>query len=178
MIPCLRSDTGHRSAARGAFVAANGGGDLFEESVPFDRAATYRPDGGHGAELSDAEYTALAERGYLAVHEEGGTVKAVPHAVILPDAAVKAELLAVGGRVKRAHWDELCRLKAAYAEAVLSQTPPHLHAARRCCLQHIFFADPWLILHILKRLTESRKLHPPTPAQKKMLTTVIAADEG
>ena len=229
------------------FAAANGGGELFKESVPFVRAATYRPDGGHnictaavfapaapqpryadsmkafcgccesrcgrltlwqcdsewsakriderfaantthdltllarfldGAELSDAEYAALAEQGYLAVHEKDGAVKAVPHAVILPDPAVTAKLLAAGGRVKRAHWDELCRLKAAYAEAVLAKTPPHLHTARRYGLQHIFFADPWLILHILKRLTESGRLRLPTAAQKKMLTTVIAADEG
>ena len=60
----------------------------------------------------------------------------------------------------------------------MAKTPPHLHTARRYGLQHIFFADPWLILHILKRLTESGRLRLPTAAQKKMLTTVIAADEG
>lgn len=67
----------------------------------------------------------------------------------------------------------MCRLKDKYASAVLAETPAHLRNARSYGLQHIFFSDPWFILHILKHLTENGKLKLPTNAQKKMLMTVI-----
>lgn len=129
------------------------------------------------AELSAAEYARLAERGYISVLNENGDMKIVPRCVILENPEIKAELLAVGGKIKEKHWEELCRIRSGFISAVLDKTPSHLHKARIYGLQHTFFSDPWFILYILKHLTESGKLKPPTDEQKKMLMTVIAIDE-
>ena len=82
-------------------------------------------------------------------------------------------LLKKGGKIKEKRRGKMCRLKDKYASAVLAETPVRLHNAGSYGLQHIFFSDPWFILHILKHLTENGKLKLPTNAQKKMLMTVI-----
>lgn len=129
------------------------------------------------AALSAAEYAQLAERGYVSVLSENGDIKTVPRCVILENSAIRSELLAVGGEIKEKHWEELCRLRDKFIDALLARTPSHLHKARLYGLQHIFFSDPWFILHILKHLTGNGKLKLPTNEQKQMLMTVIAIDE-
>lgn len=127
----------------------------------------------NGSELSSADYARLAERGYISVLNKNGNAKAVLQAVVLQDSETVNNLMDIGGKIKEKHWDEMCRLKDKYASAVLAETPAHLRNARSYGLQHIFFSDPWFILHILKHLTENGKLKLPTNAQKKMLMTVI-----
>ena len=129
------------------------------------------------AELSDHEYARLAERGYISVLNKNGDTKVIPHVVILENCEIKSELLAVGGRIKEKHWAELCQIRDKFIKAVLMKTPPHLHKAQLFGLQHIFFSDPWFILHVMKRLTENEKLKLPTTEQKKALMTVITADK-
>lgn len=129
------------------------------------------------AELSAAEYARLAERGYIDVLNENGNTKVIPYCVILENEVIKANLLAVGSQIKKRHWDELCRLRDTFTNALLSRTPPHLHKARLFGLQHTFFSDPWFILYVLKNLTESGKLKMPTAEQKKMLITIITKDK-
>lgn len=104
-------------------------------------------------------------------------LKLSPLCIILENPKIKSELLAVGDKIKEKHWEEMCRLRDKFISAVLAKTPPHLHKARIYGLQHIFFADPWFILHVLKHLTENGKLKPPTDEQKKMLMTLIAIDK-
>ncbi len=128
-------------------------------------------------ELSAAEYARLAERGYISVLNGNDNIKIVPLCIILENPKIKSELLAIGGKIKEKHWEEMCRLRDKFISAVLAKTPPHLHKARIYGLQHIFFADPWFILHILKHLTGNGKLKPPTDEQKKMLMTLIAIDK-
>ena len=124
-------------------------------------------------ELSAAEYARLAERGYISVLNKNGDTKIVPQAVILENQDIAAALFAVGEKIKEKHWEEMCRLRDKFISAVLAKTPPHLHKAGIYGLQHIFFADPWFILHVLKHLTENGKLKLPTEEQKKTLMTVI-----
>ena len=124
-------------------------------------------------ELSAAEYARLAERGYISVLNKNGDTKIVPQDVILENRDIAGALFTVGERIKEKHWEEMCRLRDKFISAVLAKTPPHLHKARLYGLQHIFFADPWFILHVLKHLTENGKLKLPTEEQKKTLMTVI-----
>lgn len=124
-------------------------------------------------ELSAAEYARLAERGYVSVLNENGDTKVFPQAVFLEGSEITADLLNTGSKIKEKHWHEMCILRDKFIGEVLAKTPPHLHKARIYGLQHIFFSDPWFILHILKHLTENGKLKSPTNAQKKMLMTVI-----
>lgn len=225
------------------YVTAKSGAHLYRETVPFEEAATLRPDGGHnictaavfdpkapkvkyddsleqfygcchtayenltlwqcdsewsdrrigedyaatvirdlmllrqwlnGMELSDSEYTMLAEMGYVTVLRENGCKKTVPQAVILKNPEIASELLIVGGKIKEKHWDALCRLRERFVRATLDRTPSHLHKARIFEMQHIFFSDGSFILYVMKHLTENGKLKLPTPEQKKMLMTVIA----
>lgn len=128
-------------------------------------------------ELSAAEYARLAERGYISVLNENGDIKVVPQVVFLEDSEITADLLKAGGKIKEKHWDEMCRLRDKFIKVVLEKTPPHLQKARIYGLQHIFFSDPWFILHVLKYLTKNKKLTLPTNAQKKMLMTVISIDK-
>lgn len=228
------------------YITACSGRHLYKETVPFDEAATLRPDGGHNicsadvlnsnapkpryddsmgqfcgccwnsyedmtlwqcdsewsekrisedypsastqdlmqlkrwlddAELSAAEYARLAERGYIDVLNENGSTKIMPHCVILENQEIKAILLAVGSQIKERHWDELCRLRDAFTNALLSKTPPHLHKARLFGLQHTFFSNPWFILYVLKHLTGNGKLTLPTAEQNKMLMSVLVIDK-
>ena len=129
------------------------------------------------SELSASEYARLAERGYVHVLNENGDTKVVPRAVFLEGTEIVSVLLKAGGSIKEKHWEEMCRLRDKFISVVLAKTPPHLHKARLYGLQHIFFSDPWFILHILKHLTENGKLKLPTNEQKKMLMTVITTDE-
>ena len=130
-----------------------------------------------GAELSAAEYARLAERGYVYVLNESGNIKVVPRIVILENSKIRAELLDIGTRVKEKHWNELSLLRDKHINAFLKETPPHLHKAQIYCLQHTFFSDPWLIVHMLKHLTGNGKLKLPANEQKKMLMTVLAIDK-
>ncbi len=128
-------------------------------------------------ELSVAEYVRLAERGYISMLNKNGDTKIITQVVTLENPDIKASLLAIGGKIKEKHWEELCRLKDKFIDAILAKTPPHLHKARIYGLQHIFFADPWFIIYVLKHLTGNGKLKLPTNEQKKMLMTVIEIDK-
>ncbi len=124
-------------------------------------------------ELSDTEYARLAERGYFSVLNENGKIKTVPKVVMLENPEIVSELLAVGGRIKEKHWDELCDLRDEFTDALLTKTPSHLHKARLFGLQYTFFSDPSFIVYVIKRLIENGKLKLPTAEQKKSLMTVI-----
>ncbi len=125
-------------------------------------------------ELSSAEYARLAERGYLSVLNQNGDTKISPRVVILENSEIKADLLAVGDKIKEKHWEALCKLKEKFVSHLLAKTPPHLQKARLFGLQHIFFSDTWFILYVLKHLSENKKLKPPAEDQRKALTTIIS----
>ena len=130
-----------------------------------------------GAELSAAEYSRLAERGYVYVLNENGCIKVMPYCVILQNLKIKNDLLAVGSKIKEKYWDKLSELRNRYTDALLAKTPSHLHKAQLYGLQYTFFSDPWFIIYVLKHLLNIGKLKLPTEEQKKMLTTVIAINE-
>ncbi len=124
-------------------------------------------------ELSNSEYVRLAERGYISVLQEQGDMKVVPLCTMLENSEIKSELLAIGSKIKEKHWKELAKLKETFVNAVLSKTPPHLYPAQMFGLQHIFFSDPWFVLHVIKHLLENKKLKLPMQEQKKALSILI-----
>lgn len=103
-----------------------------------------------------------------------------------PDGLFRATLLPVwvSGKALRERLQRLCRevyarhssaldaLKAPYAEALLSATPPHLHRARLYTLQNVYQSG-WFIQHCLQHLTQTGLLRLPTEAEKRSLHTVI-----
>ncbi len=221
------------------YIASQGGEELFREEVPFEQAATMRPDGGQnicytsvptpgvrppqyldsmtrwcgpmwnaaggymlwqvdsewsaprasdhyqeeaqrvlsllprllgGGALSPEEGAFLGERGIL---RRGGKDVSGLQAVWIREEETRRELLALGGRIKRAHQEAWDALKAPFIRAVLAATPRHLHTMRKFGLQFLFFADGWFLLHILKALAADGRLAPPAPEQRQALTTLI-----
>ena len=113
----------------------------------------------------------------MEIDENKGWFKLVPQVVWLENREIKNELLAIGSRIKERHWTEFKAMKKSFEEAVLKETPKHLHKMRMFELQYIFFSDGWFILHCMKELVNNGKLKLPAEEQKKSLTTMIVPNE-
>lgn len=127
-----------------------------------------------GQELSQDEYTYLAQQGYISVFAQNGCVKTCLKCLYLSDKEIQNELIAFGDRIKERHKEEFDALKAPYIKAVLNSTPKHLRRMQECVLQYIFCSDAWFLLHCMKELVNNGKLIPPAENQKNSVTALIA----
>jgi len=144
--------------------------------------------------LSPEGYAYLAERGYISLisREHGslsdvrasfgdsilsgnelGDYKIKFRCLCLSDAEINRALIAIGDRIKEKHWETLAALKKEFCDAVLKETPKHLHTMQKCVQQYIFHSDGWFLLHCIKALLNNGKLKEPTAEQRKSLTTLI-----
>ena len=127
-----------------------------------------------GQELSDYDLAYMAERGYLRRYTgEKGQWTGL-QILWIPNKETKDKLLAIGNAIKEKYAERLEEWKRPYAEAALASTPKHLRKAKAYCLQYVYHADGWFILHCLKALVENGKLKLPKEEQKKNLTALIS----
>ncbi len=123
--------------------------------------------------LSRDEYAWLAEQGYVKTcGDYDGLFKAAWQIVILENRDIQARLIEVGDRIKRKHQAEFEALKAPYVKAWLDMVPVHLKKLGAYEMQFIF-SDGWFLVHCVTALLRNGKLKPPTPGQRKALTTVL-----
>lgn len=125
--------------------------------------------------LSKHDYAWLAELGYIKTNGDyDGHFKSVWQIVVLNSKEIRDKLLAIGTRIKEAHWAEFEALKAPFVQAMLEGIPPHLRKVREHELQYIFHSDGWFLLHCVTVLLKNGKLQEPTEGQRKSLMTLIA----
>ena len=55
----------------------------------------------------------------------------------------------------------------------MSSVPAHLKKIKAYELQSLFYSDGWFLLHCIRRLLDTGKLHEPTKGQRKALSTII-----
>lgn len=126
--------------------------------------------------LSKHDYAWLAELGYIKTNGDyDGQFKSAWQIVILNGKVIRDKLLAIGTRIKEAHWAEFEALKAPFVQAMLNGIPPHLRKVREHELQYVFHSDGWFLLHCVMVLLKNGKLQEPTQGQRKALTTLIAS---
>lgn len=126
--------------------------------------------------LSKHDYAWLAELGYIKTNGYyDGQFKSAWQIVILNGKVIRDKLLAIGTRIKEAHWAEFEALKAPFVQAMLNGIPPHLRKVREHELQYVFHSDGWFLLHCVMVLLKNGKLQEPTQGQRKALTTLIAS---
>lgn len=126
--------------------------------------------------LSKHDYAWLAELGYIKTNGDyDGQFKLAWQIVILNGKEIRDKLLAIGTRIKEAHWAEFEALKAPFVQAMLNGIPPHLRKVREHELQYVFHSDGWFLLHCVMVLLKNGKLQEPTQGQRKALTTLIAS---
>lgn len=126
--------------------------------------------------LSKHDYAWLAELGYIKTNGDyDGHFKSAWQIVILNGKEIRDKLLAIGTRIKEAHWAEFEALKAPFVQAMLNGIPPHLRKVREHELQYVFHSDGWFLLHCVMVLLKNGKLQEPTQGQRKTLTTLIAS---
>lgn len=126
--------------------------------------------------LSKHDYAWLAELGYIKTNGDyDGHFKSAWQIVILNGKEIRDKLLAIGTRIKEAHWAEFEALKAPFVQAMLNGIPPHLRKVREHELQYVFHSDGWFLLHCVMVLLKNGKLQEPTQGQRKALTTLIAS---
>lgn len=124
--------------------------------------------------LSEDDYAYLVEKGYISVSGKPDEIfKTALRIVYIKDEESQKKLLSIGDKIKEKYQDEFKKLKEAYINAVLQNTPKHLQNMRMYSLQHIFYSDAWFILHCLKELVNNGKLTLPTEKQKQSLMTVL-----
>ena len=121
-----------------------------------------------GLNRDDAAW--LAERGYAKTDENGRVLWQI---VILENKEIQQKLIATGNEIKERLHAEFEELKKPYVNEVLRATPAHMRKEQEYMLQFIFCSDGWFLLHCIKELIASGKMHVPAEAQRKALTTVI-----
>jgi len=127
-----------------------------------------------GTALNEEEYAWLVEGGFLKMAEgPDQEIKALQQCVWLEGAEIKKRLLSFGDRIREKYHEELEALRKPYIEAVLRETPRHLHTMQKYGLQFTFYSDGWFILHCLKTLVNAGKLLPPKESQKQSLSMII-----
>lgn len=126
------------------------------------------------SDLTEEESAFLVQMGIIKTNGNyHGMLKESIQAVWLTNAEIRTELLGMGDKIKKKHWDTFCKIKEPFEKAVIARTPKHLWKTRKYVLQFIFFSDGWFILHCLKELINSGKLKLPANNQKMSLTTLI-----
>ena len=124
--------------------------------------------------LSKHDYAWLAELGYIKTNGDyDGHFKSAWQIVILNSKEVRDKLLAIGTRIKEAHWTEFEALKAPFVKAMLEGIPPHLRKVREHELQYVFHSDGYFLLHCITVLLKSGKLKEPAEGQRKSLMTLL-----
>lgn len=124
--------------------------------------------------LSRDEYAWLAEMGYVKTNGDyDGDFKSAWQIVVLASEEIKKKLISVGDRIKEKYKGEFDKLKAPFAEAVLSSVPEHLKKMVEFELQYVFHSDGLFIYHCIKELLKKGKLKEPTENQRKSLITLI-----
>ena len=229
------------------YIIARSGEHLRDKTIPFERAATIRPDGGHnlcqvgifdpeagkpkhmdkmlqlsgpcwnkkenvtlwqidsewserridgtyemeadrildllchmvdGDTLSKVEYAYLAEKGIIrSIGNPDEMFKIAMQGVWIHGEELNKELIGIGDRMKEKYQSVFAELKKPYAEALLKNTPKHLHIMQRYVLQYTFHADCWFLLYCMQELVNSGKLKLPTEDQKKALCTIVVIEE-
>lgn len=86
--------------------------------------------------------------------------------------AIRQRLLGLVRQVYDRHAEALSTLRQPYAEALLADTPSHLHKLRRYMLQNAYQSD-WFIMHCLHALTQAGTLLPPADDERRSLHMVI-----
>lgn len=125
--------------------------------------------------LSKHDYAWLAELGYIKTNGDyDGHFKSAWQIVILNSIEVRDKLLAIGTRIKEAHWAEFEAFKAPFVKAILEGIPPHLRKVREHELQYVFHSDGYFLLHCITVLLKNGKLKEPTKGQRRSLMTLIA----
>jgi len=128
--------------------------------------------------LSKDEYAWLAEQGYVKIKGDyDGLFQASWQIVVIANENVRDKLLELGKTVKTRHQPEFEKLKRNFTKVALASVPKHLQKAKEFELQYLFHADGWFLLHCITNLLKSGKLHMPTQAQRKSLTTLIVKNK-
>ena len=120
--------------------------------------------------LSVDEYAWLAERGLIRMTDEG---RAEWQIVVLENAQIREDLLAVGNRLREKFAADLEKLREPYVRAILEGLPAHMRKVKEYETQYIFYSDGRFVWHCLKSLLDSGKLKVPEEAQKKALSTLL-----
>lgn len=127
--------------------------------------------------LSADEYAYLSERGiFKTLGSPDGIFKAAFQCLYIDSSDMKQKLIAIGEAIRLRHKQTFDQLRRTYTEAVLRETPKHLHTLQKYTLQFLFCANGWFILHCLKTLVHNGKLQPPTEDEKRALTMLVIKD--
>jgi len=130
-----------------------------------------------GSSLSADEYACLSEHGILkALGDPNGIFKAAFQCLYIDGSDMKQKLIAIGDAIRLKHKQTFENLRRSYTEAVLRETPKHLHTMQTYTLQFLFCANGWFILYCLKTLVNNGKLQPPTEDEKRALTMLVIKD--
>lgn len=124
--------------------------------------------------LSRSDYVWLAERGYIKLNRNGNQdLQAEWQIVILQDAQIKEELIAIGKKIQEKYKEKFKQLKGSYEEVILADTPKHLKKMRQYFGQYTLNCDGAFIWYCISVLLENGKLKLPAEGQKKALTTIL-----
>lgn len=125
-------------------------------------------------ELSKDECAYLAERGYAKIRDG----RCEWQVVVLKNARIKAELLAMGTKIKEKHCAAFEELQKEYAQMCMQRTPGHLKRVREYELQGVLDCNGCFLYHCVTHLLRSGKLKKPKPEQKKALDVMIVVDNA
>lgn len=129
-----------------------------------------------GDTLTVEEYARLVRQGLICTQgDPEGLFKAGLTVVWLQGKSIQDKLRDLTRRVYAQHADTLTALRQPYADALLADTPDHLHKMQRYMLQNLFQSD-WFIMHCLHTLVESGLLTPPTEQERRSLHTIILTE--
>ena len=120
--------------------------------------------------LSVDEYAWLAERGLVRITDEG---RAEWQIVVLENAKLRDDLLAVGRRIREKNADKFRQLRDPYIKAMVDSFPPHMRKASEFEAQYIMYSDGRFIHSCLRNLLDSGRLKLPEEAQKKSMSTLL-----
>lgn len=130
-----------------------------------------------GDDLHADDYAYLGERAILkTAGDPDGMFKAAFQCLYIDGTEMVQKLIAIGDNIRQKHKQSFNRLRRTYTEAVLRETPAHLHTMQQYTLQYLFCADGWFILHCLKALVNNSKLALPTEEEKRALSTIVIRD--
>ncbi|MBQ4054746.1 MAG: RNA polymerase sigma factor, partial [Clostridia bacterium] len=128
--------------------------------------------------LSKDDYAWLSELGYIKTFGDyDGEFRSSWQVVIFENDEIRKKLISIGDKIKEKYKKEFDLIKKPYIRAVLESVPAHLHRVEEYELQFIFHCDGWFLLHCIVALLNNGKLKPPTPNQKKSLSTIIFQDK-
>lgn len=124
----------------------------------------------NGSELSESEFTNVAEQGLLRM--ENGKPKLM--AVHIKGNAVYDELIQIGNECRHAVMEELGEVRKEYCGYILANTPEHLRKMREYGLQYAgCSADGWLLLYSFIELLNCGKLKEVKEEQRRHICLLV-----